>query len=191
MYEVLVFESVHGLRNALVSMGRHFVLLPYEVFCQGVWDEQQAFETNQTLLIYLKILFLLSFQNFFRKSIPLISFFQVVDEFFWLNHRDGGHEFFMGNLFVIHGDFRGSRYECSFLAFEDGCHFLGVYVILLLSAEGVSPAVFYSLAMVDLYPSAGQCFGPPGLMLVQWLGGGLVVRFLWSEYTMTGYFVPS
>src|SRR5271169_1424509 len=100
-----------------MSMGRHFVLLPYEVLRQGVWDEQQAFETNRTLLVYLKILVLLSFQNFFCKSIPLISLFQVIDEFFWLNHRDGGHEFFMGNLFVTYGDFRGSRYECSFLSF--------------------------------------------------------------------------
>ena len=83
------------------------------------------------------------------------------------------HEFFMGNLFVIHdGDFCGSRYECSSFAFEDSCHFLGVYVILLLSAEGVSPPVFYSFSMVDLYPSAGQYFGLPGLTLIQWLGGG-------------------
>src|SRR5208282_4106896 len=172
MYEVLIFESVHGLHNALVSIGRHFVLLPYEVLRQGVWDEQQAFETNQTLLIYLKILVLLSFQNFFRKSILLISFFQVIDEFFWFNHCNGGHEFFMGDLFIVHGDFRGSRYECSFLTLENGCHFLGVYVILLLSAEGISPSVFYSLLMVDLYPSAGQCFRPPGLTLIQRLGGG-------------------
>src|SRR5208282_4038415 len=191
MYEVLVFESVHGLRNALVSMGRLFVLLPYEVLRQGVWDEQQAFEMNQTLLIYLKILVLLSFQNFFCKSILLISFFQVIDEFIWFNHCNDSHEFFMGDLFVVYSDFRGSRYECSFLTLYNGCHFLGVYVILLLSAEGVSPSVFYSLTVVDLYPSAGQCFGPPGLTLIQWLGGGLVVRFLWSEYTMTGYFVPS
>src|SRR5208282_340765 len=173
MYEVLVFESVHGLRNALVSMGRLFVLLPYEVLRQGVWDEQQAFEMNQTLLVYLKILVLLSFQNFFCKSILLISFFQVIDEFFWLNHHDGGHEFFMRNLFVVHdGDFCGSRYECSSFAFENSRHLLGVYVILLLSAEGVSPPVFYSLSMVDLYPPAGQCFGPPGLALVQRFGGG-------------------
>src|SRR5208337_1364945 len=155
MYEVLVFESVHGLRNPLVSMGRHFVLLPYEVLRHGVRDEQQAFETNQTLLVYLEILVLLSFQDFFRKSILLISFFQVVDEFFWLNHRDGGHEFFMGNLFVVHGDFPGGRYECSFLAFQNNCDFLGMYIIFLLSAEGVSPPVFYSLLMVDLYPSDG------------------------------------
>src|SRR5271154_1317332 len=166
MYEVLVFESVHGLRNALVSMGRHFVLLPYEVLRHGVRDEQQAFETNQTLLVYLEILVLLSFQDFFRKSILLISFFQVIDEFFWLNHRDGGHEFFMRNLFVVLVDFRGGRYECSSFSFENSCHHLGVYVILLLSAEGVSPPVFYSLAVVDLYPTAGQCLGPSGLTLV-------------------------
>src|SRR5208282_4108009 len=173
MYEVLVFESVHGLCNALMSMGRHFVLLLYEVLRQGVWDEQQAFETNQTLLVYLKILVLLSFQDFFRKSILLISFFQVVDEFFWLNHRDGGHEFFMGNLLVVHdGDFCGNRYECSSLAFENRCRLLGVYVVLLLSAEGVSPPVLYSLSMVDLYPSAGQGFRPPGLTLIQRFGGG-------------------
>src|SRR5208282_4903321 len=186
MYEVLVFKSVHSLHNALVSMGRHFVLLPYEVLRQGVWDEQQAFETNQTLLIYLKILVLLSFQNFFRKSILLKSFFQVIDEFFWFNHCNGGHEFFMGDLFVVHdGDFCGSRYECSSFSFENSCHLLGVYVILLLSAEGVSPPVFYSLAMVDLYPSASQCFGPPGLALVQRFGGGesgevLVVRIYYD-----------
>src|SRR5208282_5523878 len=172
MYEVLIFESVHGLRNALVSMGRHSVLLPYEVLRQRVWDEQQAFEMNQTLLVYLKILVLLSFQNFFRKSILLISFFQVIDKFFWFNHCNGGHEFFMGDLFVVHGDFRGSRYECSFLTLENGCYFLRVYVILLLSAEGISPPVIYSLPMVDLYPSAGQCFGPPGLALVQRFSGG-------------------
>src|SRR5208282_4123709 len=136
MYEVLVFESVHGLCNALMSMGRHFVLLLYEVLCQGVWDEQLAFETNQTLLIYLKILVLLSFQNFFCKSIPLISFLQAIYEFFWFNHCNCGHEFFMGNLFVAHGDFHGSKYECSSFGFENSCHLLGVHVILLLSAEG-------------------------------------------------------
>src|SRR5208282_3351542 len=173
MYEVLVFESVHGLCNALMSMGRHFVLLLYEVLRQGVWDEQHAFGTNQTLLVYLEILVLLSFHDFFRKSILLISFFQVVDEFFWLNHSDGGHEFFMGNLFVVHaGDFCGNRYECFSFGFENSCHLLGVYVVLLLSAEGIRPPVFYSFSMVDLYPSAGQCFRPSGLALVQRFSGG-------------------
>src|SRR5208282_6016901 len=69
-------------------------------------------------------------------------------------------KFFMGNLFIALGDFCGSRYECSSFDFENSCHLLGVHVKLLLSAEGISPPVFYSLSMVDLYLSAGQCFGP-------------------------------